>query len=327
MTAERHVEHQIVPGRRLGRRAPDPSKQLLKLKLTGAVPPHPVAVDHFSEITDWGVLGNDQFGDCGPAAVAHYVMLVTRYLTGQMVSPSLDDVLALYKLSNPDFDPNTGAGDSGVDMGQMLDFVCKQGIGGKVALAHATVDVSDLDALRAAVSIFGGLLYGVDLETAQQDQTSAGGPWDYHASPDWGGHAVLAGSYSSDPAMGHSDVSVVTWGEVMGTTDDFESRQLQEAHVLIFEEHLGTQAFQQGVDQQALADDYLALTDRPFPVTPPAPTPVPPVPPAPTPGPVVDDVDRALWATVQPALTHLSHHGAARTVHDAITAWHKSKGF
>lgn len=325
MVASKHVETTLIPGYRLGRRAPDPTKQLLRLELTGVTPAHSTTADHFSKISSWEMFSNDRFGTCGPAAVAHYYELVTTYLTGATIRPSVNDVLALYKLCNPDFNPATGAGDNGVDMGQMLGFVCSNGIGGKKALAHATVQINSIDDVRAVVSIFGGALLGVTLETAQQSQTNAG-LWDYSPSPIWGGHAVLAGLYNGSPAG--SDISVVTWGQVCGTTDSFEQHQLSECHVLIFPEHLGTVAFQQGVDLAALAADYKALTGQNFPAippTPPGPTPVPTPPPSPVP---VTDADRTLAASISRSwLAHPSMSWRqSQAVAAAVQAWLTSSG-
>jgi hypothetical protein len=320
VVALNHVETAIVPGCRLGLRPRDPDRHLLKVELTGAVPPHAATADHFGEISTWGMLGNDIHSDCGPAAVAHYVMLVTQYLTGTMVSPSLNDVYALYTLCNPTFNPTTGDGDNGVDMGEMLGFVCTNGIGGKRALAYATVEVDSIDAIRAVAAIFGGALLGVGLQKSQQSQTKTGGPWDYQPSQTWGGHAVLAGLYSSNTTPGQPDISVITWGAVMGTTDAFAENQVQTVDVLIFPEHLGSVAFQQGVDLVALAANYQALTGQPFPAplpTPPNPAPVPPGP-TPTPPP-------APGATVTPAQT-AANAALAAEAHQFIQLHHVLRG-
>lgn len=324
MTATTHVETTQVPGRRLGRRPHDPSVETLRLAnyLTGAVPAHPVTADHFSKVTDWGMYRNNQFGICGPTSVANFVKLVTKYLGGTEVSPSQDDVFALYKLCNPDFDPVTGAGDNGVDMKQMLSFLVKQGIGGKKALAFAAIDPTNLDEVRAAISLFGGVLYGVDLKVPQQTQTD-NGLWDYQPGGKWGGHAVLAGLYTSDGTAHHSDVSVVTWAEVVGTTDTFAQHQLEEAYVVIFEEHLGTTAFQEGVNLAALAADYEALTGRQFPVQP-SPQPVPDPTPVPAP-PAVDPADQALVAALRPWLSE-HHVGENRRAVTSVRTWMATKG-
>jgi hypothetical protein len=144
-------------------------------------------------------------------------------------------------------------------------------------LAFAKVDHNDAAEVQAAIAIFGGVILGVVLDVAQQGQTDAGGPWDYvRKTSTWGGHAIVAGQYTG--ALTGPDVGVVTWGEVLSTTDVFLQHQLDECWVVIFPEHLGTRAFLDGVDVSTLAGDYTALTGRPFPVPVPPPVPAPPVP-------------------------------------------------
>lgn len=280
-----------MTNRQLGRRTPKNAPALrLADFLTGQVPEHPISADHFARVTDWGLWKNDTYGDCGPVSYGNLRKLVSSYLVGVEQPVTEADVLALYTLVNPTFNPADpgGPGDAGVDMQTMLELALQHGFAGAKPVGFAKVDTTNLDEVRAAISIFGGLLLGVDLETAQQTQTDAGGPWDFSDSPVWGGHAVLAGLYTGDQGAGHGDVSVVTWAQVMPTTDAFEQHQLAEAWVVIFPEHLDHPAFQEGVDLAALATAYQELTGRPFPaVVPPAPTPVPPapvpVPPVPAP--------------------------------------------
>jgi hypothetical protein len=79
--------------------------------------------------------------------------------------------------------------------------------------------------------------------------------------------------------------------------------------VVIFPEHLGSKAFQQGIDVFELATAYKDITGRSFPiVTPPAPTPVP----SPTPsGPPQTVVD---WANAH-------HTGHTATIAKELKAW------
>jgi hypothetical protein len=255
-----------VPHRRLGLRPSDPNRPALKLtRILAAEPPqHPTAVDHFTQVTDWGMYQNDKYGVCGPTTVANSRKLITRALTGVEHSPTQDDVFNLYRASgNPQFDPATGVDDNGVDMATMLSAVRNVGIGGTKSLAEAKVDVTDLNEVRAAIAIFGFLLLGVDLDTAQQDQTDTG-VWDYQRSPGWGGHAVLAGAYRCRPIG--ADVKVITWAEVVGMTDAFWRRQVSEAWIVVWPELIGTEQFQQGIDTAALNADYEALTGRPGPL-------------------------------------------------------------
>lgn len=311
--------------RKLGRRPPKHAPALmLERSLTGVVP-HPATADHFSEVADWGMYGNDQYGDCGPVSVANYVKLVTRYLTGAEVSVSQADVFDLYRRSgNPNFDPTTDADDNGVDMQTMLEALTKGGIAGRKPVAFAKVNVISPTEIQAAIAIFGGVLFGVDLDVAQQTQTDAGGPWDYspHSSA-WGGHAIVAGRYTG--ALTGPDVSVVSWAEVLGTTDAFLAHQLEECWVVIFPEHLGTTAFVEGVDVATLASDYQALTGRTFPVVP-APAPVPPSPePVPAP-PVVAAADLLLAAAFRADdWIDRRHTGDNKYVQQHARAWLASR--
>lgn len=309
------------PTRKLGRRAPKNARALLAARfLTGAIPAHPASVDHFNEISDWGLYGNDKYGDCGPTSVGNQRKLITRYLGGAEHSPSQDDVFALYKASgNPDFNPADpgGPGDGGVDMQTMCEALVSVGIGGVKALGFAKVDVANVDEVRAAIAVFGSVLFGVDLETAQQTQTDRG-LWDYSRSGEWGGHAILGGRYTS--AKTGEDLAVITWAEVVGLTDLFEQHQVEEAWIVIWPEHLGSAEFQTGVDMAALASDYLALTDRtfPVPVAPPAPAPVP-APPVTPPAPV-GDADAVLAAALRPWLAE-RHTGDNQRAKVAVEAW------
>jgi hypothetical protein len=293
------------------------------------------------------MLGNDQYGDCGPVSVANSRALTSLFLNGSEAYPSLDDVFDLYRRSgNPDFNPVTDTDDNGVDMQTMLEAVQKGGIAGVKSVAFAKVDVTNLDEIRAAVAIFGFLLLGVDLETAQQHQGSL---WDYVKTSDWGGHAVMAGSYTSTTVG--ADLSVITWAERVGLTDAFWTHQVEEAWVVIWPEHLGTEQFQEGVDLTALAGAYKVLTGKvlpipapapvpvpppapePVPVPPPAPEPVPvppvPAPPPPPPAPVDPDAptpaDEALWENIRGWVFGwhiISNAKAARLVRK----WARTKG-
>jgi hypothetical protein len=269
----------------LGRRPPSNKRALEFGSIwTGTIP----ATQDNLEGPTFGLYGNDRFGVCGPTYVANLVRLVSKWLVGTQIEPSQDDVFELYRRSgNPDFDPNTGAGDSGVDMQTMLEALLKYGIGdgkGGVVkpLAFAKLNVRDENALRAAVAIFGGCGWGVDLELAQQDQSVPGGTWDYKRSGDWGGHAILNGAYEQALID-----DVITWAMRVKSTQAFRSKQLEEAWVVIWPWNLGTAQFQQGIDQDALQQQYHNLTGKTLPSDLFPPAPVPPIPdPDPNPTPI-----------------------------------------
>jgi hypothetical protein len=257
-----------MPNRRLGLQPEDKSKPRLKLStlLTGVVPEHPIAVDHLGTVP-FGLYGNDKYGDCGPTSCANFVRLVSSGLLGRGVQPSLEEVFALYRASgNPNFDPVDDADDNGVIMQDMLNAWLKgPKLGGVRPIAFARVDETNDEEMKAAISIFGGLLWGVTLDVAQQTQTDAG-TWDYRKSGVWGGHAVLCGSYE---AGDYEDV--ITWGERVRVTKAFRQNQLDEAWVVVFPWHLDHPAFQAGVNLDALKEAFKEVTHgKELPTEPPA---------------------------------------------------------
>lgn len=330
MSRDRHIEREIHPTRRLGWKPRAANRQVLKLAdfLTGVTPSHPGSVDYFQKITTTGgwLLGsNDKYGTCGPTSLSNLLLLVSSWLADSPIRVTDNDILDLYKRSgNPDFNPTTGEGDNGVDMTVMLSAALKGGIGGHYPLAFASVDSTDPTQVWAAGALFGGVLWGADLDVAQQHQTDVG-MWDYvPGSGQWGGHAIMAaGRYTDAPGTTTDRTGLVTWQTPINATDTFITKQVQERYVVIFPWHLGEKQFQAGVNVAALAAGYTALTDRPFPTAPPAPVPVPPGPtPAPTPTPDPLDAqlvkDLGTWPT--------DHHvGANAKAATAVQRWRQAK--
>ena len=167
----------------------------------------------------------------------------------------------------------------------------------------------------------------MDLDVAQQHQTDQGGPWDYVPSGTWGGHAVVGVAYDSSPTG--TDITVVTWGKTLGMTLSFEQKQVAEAWVVLWPEHLGSKEFMAGVDVAALAKDYEALTGKSFPAPlppapapPPAPNPGPTPPPNPVPGP--DAADKAFAKVLKPWAQ--GWHPFTHALKTAAQAWLRAKG-
>jgi hypothetical protein len=301
--------------------APSLKLSLSNGTLTGAPITHSPDVDHFALVTRWNLGGNDRFGTCGPTAVANTRTLIEAYLNAIPATFTDDQVFDLYRRSgNPTFDPNTGAGDSGVDMQTMCEALMSGGFAGVKPVCFAQVDASNLDDIRACVEIFGSVMLGVTLDSDQNAQTNAG-LWSYSPSPVWGGHAIASGRYSDPSGLTADRTGVITWQLVVDATDDFLTHQCDQVWVTIWPEHLGTVEFQQGVNLSVLEADYVALTGKPFPVVP-GPTPAPvPVPPGPTPGGVPTGVDLALAHDLHAWMTHPNRWGRAAALRKSAVAW------
>lgn len=277
---------------KFGRRAPKKAPALQFNRFwTGVIPDHPVAEDYASKLSAWQMLGNDQYGDCVAVAWANALRLVTAFLSKEEY-PDQQEVFDVYKTQNPNFP----ADDNGMDIQTLLEYLHgTAGPDGRKLVAFAQVDATNPDEVEAAQAIFGAPILGFNVQSHNMDEFNSSNTWTYDPRDSIaGGHAVLLGGY--DKAMGYR---FVTWGEETGMDLGFiRSPLVQEVWILIWPEHLGTQAFQQGVDLKALAADYQALTGQalPIPVPPPPPTPPPPAPnPSPSLWELILDFLKWLW--------------------------------
>lgn len=295
-----------------GRKAPIPGRKRLKLsQFLKAAPSHPLAVDYGQKIPAdaWGMRLNGTYGTCMAAAVANSRLVTTTWLTDKPVNWTDDQVAEFYKTQNPDF-PNQ---DEGMVMQLALEEAHKNGLpeldadGNPVkALAFAQVDLTNEDEVDAAVAIFGGVLWGVYVTAANEDEFDLNQPWDYVRSQNLGGHAVEGVGYEDGQDF-------VTWATETSFTDAFRMHQAEECWIVIWPEHLGTKQFQEGVDLQALAEAYTELTGDPFPIdAPPAPEPTPTPTPAPEPDPTPVDPDQQLAELLGPDIMEHVEKNAAR---------------
>lgn len=311
-----------VPGR-YGKRPPKRAAALDFTPLfTGVLPAHPDRVDYLTQLSGWEMLGNDVAGDCVAVTWSNFRRLVTATLATEQY-PSQDWVWQVYKTQNPNFDPNGTAGsngpgssaDQGMDIQTLLEYLQKTGgPDGVKAVCFGKVSPLNADAVDAALAIFGGLWVGLNVTDANETQFSRNQPWDYVAgSRSVGGHSVLGGGYNPG-------VKFITWATETDLTSQFLDRQVDELWVVVWPEHVGTRAFLEGVDQQALGESFTALTGRDFPVQP-APGPVPPQPdPGPVPAPT--DVDQQLAYTARSWLSRVLHtHAQTVALRGALTDW------
>jgi hypothetical protein len=252
-------------GRRPAKNAP---ALFLKSFLNVVVPAHPSSEDYLATLANWQMLGNDVAGDCNAVTWANMRRLITATLATENY-PTQAQVWEFYETQNPQFDPTgtaatNGPGssaDQGMEVQTGLEYLQSHGgPDGVKAVAFAKVNQTDSGEVEAALAIFGGLWLGITVLDANQQQFSSGQAWtDVSGSPIDGGHAILAGGYTPD-------VKFITWAKETAFAPSFWNGSAQgaplveEAWVVIWPEHLGSEAFVQGVDLKQLAADYLALT-------------------------------------------------------------------
>jgi hypothetical protein len=201
----------------------------------------------------WGMLGNDQWGDCVEADEGHYLMLRTAN-AGTMVVPTADQVLALYSAEtgfNPS-DPNT---DQGTNEASDCAFMVSTGFLDHKAAATGPIDYTNLNNMRWAIQLFGACKIGFNIQQAQVDQFNSGNDWGYvSGSQTVGGHDVPLVAYYTDGSF-----DAISWGRRVHCAPSFvatASGLIDEAHALIFPDWIEANgAAPSGFDLQQLLID------------------------------------------------------------------------
>lgn len=166
----------------------------------GPLPKAPASVP-VPAVAEWGVLGNDQYGDCGVAGIEHGFMAAAAD-TGERETFPTDQETVQYYLTYTDGE------DSGVVLSQFLAYVRRHGYYGHKVSAYAPVGVHDVPVLKFAVNAYDFAYCGIAVTQAMMDAFGAGQPWTSatNAGEVLGGHCV--------PAVAYDDqfLTVVTWG-------------------------------------------------------------------------------------------------------------------
>jgi hypothetical protein len=151
----------------------------------------------------WGMDGNDNYGDCGPAGVNHGFMAVDAILNYPETIPSDQDIVDYYLTY-------TGGQDSGVVLADFLAYIKQKGFFGHTIKAYAPVGVHDIPTLTFAIDAFDFAYTGITVTKAMQAAYNAGKPWDFEDlfSPVAGGHCVPLVGYDSNYLY------CITWGKV-----------------------------------------------------------------------------------------------------------------
>ena len=86
----------------------DPRALLLASYVTTALPVPPASFDLTSKVKTWGMMDNDQIGDCTCAAAGHLIMEWTANAKKKMVTPTDKQIVAAYSAITG-YNPVTGA--------------------------------------------------------------------------------------------------------------------------------------------------------------------------------------------------------------------------
>ena len=295
----------------LGRLPEDTSRPRLTLAphLTGATPPP--SADWYSHVPAWGVLGNDQWGDCVFAGNGHIIEQQTALGEGSEIAVTDAEALAEYSRVTG-FDPAAGPpGSNPTDQGALIQDgladLRRNGLAGQAIAAFARVNQADHAELRTALAEFGAVSLGVNLPQSAMDQFGAGQPWTVSGDGTiLGGHCIIAAGYDQQYLY------IVTWGRVVPAAWDWLDAYCDEAWAVVSAMWAGRGGRDpEGVDLHSLGAEFAALTGQPNPFPapqPPAPIPPPPAPPRPDPAVLLEQLAEAIRGvagSVQKDITEL----------------------
>jgi hypothetical protein len=225
------------------------------------VPPAQFGHDTLFAPKAWGMLGNDEWGDCAWAGPAHETMILSTE-GGTPATFTSAGVLSDYA-AGTGFDPNAGPPgsnptDKGSDVRAVLGYRVKTGIVDASGTRHkigayVKLDHGSLTQLYQALYLFQVVGIGIQFPSSAMGQFNAGQPWDVVP-----GATVQGGHYI--PVVARREmIDVVTWGALQQMTEAFFSTYCDEAWAYISTEDLKNGVDPDGFELTQLRADLAAL--------------------------------------------------------------------
>jgi hypothetical protein len=213
----------------------------------GLPPPKP-AVDWLAAVKRFPMYGNDVHGDCAIAAIGHMIQVWSANV-GNPATPSQEEILRVYRILSPD--------DDGCVLLDVLKWWRQNPIAGVQLGAFVAVNWHDMNEVKTALELFGGLYAGAALPLAAETQNL----WAWTSGPDgvpnsWGGHCINFGQYAGSMLM-----RCVTWGQIKDVTLGWMDAYLDELYALISPDWFGPAGTSpEGFDMATLKADLNLLT-------------------------------------------------------------------
>jgi hypothetical protein len=162
--------------------------------------------------------GNDQYGDCTIAALAHAIT-VFGGLIGEKNIMAQAAVLKLYFHL-------TGGTDSGLDELNVLNYWRQNSVDDDKILGYVTIDPKNHTHIQQAIQIFGGVYLGFQVQQNCVQDFDNQQPWTPGPLTN-DGHAVYAVAYDQNT------VTVLTWGNTQQGTWAWWDECVDEAYAIL----------------------------------------------------------------------------------------------
>lgn len=175
------------------------------------------------------IWGNDTVGNCAFAAQAAHILTWTANATGIPYTASTSEVNAAYSAVTG-FTVGKPQTDRGTHLRDALKWWQNYGIGGYKITAYVRVNPSEVDLVKQAIWLFGGLYVGAQLPKRCQNSFGA---WDNRGNApedrpnSWGGHAMSLAHYDAQ------GVYFKTWGRYQYATWAWWQRYVDEVWCVI----------------------------------------------------------------------------------------------
>lgn len=255
-----------MPGLRLGKKpATDDAQDLLFTKYVDAaqIPPAPAEFGHEKLFPPkgWGMLGNDEWGDCAWAGPAHETMLLSTE-GGHPATFTTAGVLSDYA-AGTGFDPKAGPSgsnptDRGSNVREVLSYRRKTGIVDAAQKRHkigafVKLEPKNLAQIYQAMYLFQAVGIGIEFPGSAMEQFHEGKPWSVVP-----GAQIEGGHYVCCVAK-HQNIDVVTWGALQPMTVEFFEKYCDEAWAYLSTEDLQQEKDPEGFNLSQLKEDLAKL--------------------------------------------------------------------
>lgn len=197
----------------------DPRTLRLSRYLTAPLPPPPTAEMHHLGLDDWGVMGNNDYGNCVIVTAAHAIMHwyhATRGITAKIPDAKVISLSRQMGALN------------GYSILERNKFWRNAGMWNNTSAAFAQTASTDPTILRQVIHYFGCADVGLAMPRGWQNQD----PWGTGRGPayrkySWGGHSV--------PLVGYDEqlFYCVTWGKIQRITPAALTAYCDESYALI----------------------------------------------------------------------------------------------
>lgn len=202
----------------------------------------------------FGMMRNDELGDCTCAAIGHQVQVWTANRGTQITIPDHFIVKAYSEFTG--YNPNDPATDQGGVELDVLNRWRQDGVNGHRIDGYVALEPHNDMHLRTSIFEFGGAYVGVSLPVTAQTQKV----WSYvpntadNQPGTWGGHAIVLVAYDAHYYW------FISWGKLMRMTTAFAHRYIDEAYCPLSIDWYGEKRrAPSGFDLPALQADLAAL--------------------------------------------------------------------